>query len=929
MEEHSEDISQDPAEPPDLSPNRSVGHRLLLDTAETQSINRSEVRELLRLLNAPPDIDDIAPVLKNLAELLRRAEKQWPGILDLQNLEWIQKLIDKLEKVLESLPSLKTSAKYEKRDWLGRNALYCALRATPSLTDEYLDRYRLLQAHYFFAHSAWLVRNVLNPIASTSLTAYESHGKAETWPALRIDPYHAGLCIRDLTESDYMDWAKEYLGKLPVEETPRSLPTQSSVQMEISVHKDKDDKVEFSVQKKVNYISDYLKEIYGIKDRARGGSSSARLSIWVHSAIGDPEDPSLNFGILSDWDTESFPNIQPLVLASPEPIPSEAPLAEAGIEKGLSEPLHETTEDSNENDNVPADECGGEAEEESEVFGGSLAPEDSQFEKSPGSFSGRALGAVHQVIRQQKMFPFAIERLSGWELFPLGCDLGPFHINELSKQVRRKFPRVKSGMRPWGTCDLTSRAEVEALTFLMVMLWTGSDPARACSLVVAPSEDLLGDVQLGLLINQAPAQQSIVRIRVPFPEYKTDQVPRPGVQCESTEYISLPDYANLGFVIDAYARMRKINDQRFQPFQGTTESYAENARLLLKAWDPSGRLTLNKFTSALFGRVMSESGNDVVAAAMITGTRSRLSNVAMHYACRELPALQALYGKTVVNLSDDVKGCSRHTRESDTQGLTRTVHESHVPEYKPRSAETRFVAKRLCPQDQKVQEAFRKLIQKLDCKPYSRSADERWINYHNLYTFYSVWAFAMATGVRKIKTPFLDVREISPINGVARLRDKDGDSGTKTKLVWIPKIIAKQMEHYANHLETVRKRFGIADCGLPCFFLTGDRCIRLVRPKTLFPWVSEYLPGFPVDIHRRFMFNALLDFGCPPETVRIWMGHALTGEEWWRDDATFSHQDYRNQLRRYLVPILNYLELQPLKGLAASGSDQQVERVHA
>jgi hypothetical protein len=77
-----------------------------------------------------------------------------------------------------------------------------------------------------------------------------------------------------------------------------------------------------------------------------------------------------------------------------------------------------------------------------------------------------------------------------------------------------------------------------------------------------------------------------------------------------------------------------------------------------------------------------------------------------------------------------------------------------------------------------------------------------------------------------------------------------------------------------------------------------------VRPKSMFQYVDQYFPGFPVDIHRRFMFNALLEAGCPPEVARVWMGHACAGEEWWADNATYSHSRHRDHLLAYLVPIL-------------------------
>ena len=925
MEEHPENISEDPAEPPDLSPRQSVGHRLLLDAAEARSIIRDQVRELLWLLNAPPNVDDIAPVLKNLAAILKSAEEQWPGILDLQALEWLPKLIEQLEEVVDSPSALDPSVEHGPRDWLKRNALYCALRTNPSVPSDCLKRYRLLQAHFFLAHTAWLLRNAQNPSTPTGLTAYESYGEMRTWSALQIDPYHAGLCIRDLAEADYRSWAREFLEKLPVWETPRRLPEHASVEMKIEVQKDERGNTKFLVQKKVNYVSDYLRQVYGIKDRTEGRGGGVRMSLGGRSEIGDPEDPSLNFGILSDWDKGRvfFPNVPPLTLTPPALIPPEASSTQPDTEQASPETSDQDDEDSEEDKKVPSDDY--EDEEENESFGGSLDPEDPEFERSPGSFSGRAFGAVNQIIRQQKMFPFAIERLSGWELYPLSSNHGPIVIRDLWKHVRQREPLHKSRIWPWGDSGLTPRQEIGALAFLMVMLWTGSNPRRTASLVVATSENLLGGANFALLTHTRPGT---VRIRVPFPKYKTDQTPRPEDQCECSEYISLPDYANLSLVFKTYSAMQRIDSPLFKPFADESASYVDCIRILLKSWDPTGRLTLNKITSTLSGRVMSESGNDAVAAAMITGTKSRLSNVAMHYACRELSFLQGIYQKSVVNFMDEAEGDWRYPHGYYSVRPGPSPLPTNGRKYEGRSPETRFVAKRLCPQDETFRRAFSRLIQDLKHKPH-RSSTDRWLKYHNLYTFYTVWVFALATGVRKIRTPFFPVSEISPINGVAKLRDKDGDSGIKTKLVWVPEVVAEQMRYYADHLKGIRERFGVADAGLPCFFLTERRRTCLVRPKTLFPWVSEYLPGYPVDIHRRFMFNALLEFGCPPEIVRIWMGHAVTGEEWWRDDATFSHQNYRQQLRQHLIPILEYLEIKPVKGFAVPRPDEQVEHAHA
>ncbi len=801
MERYSEDQPQDTPEPSSFSPKQSVGHKLLLDTAKAGGIVRGKVRELLWLLNAPPDIENIAPVLENLAATLKGAEEQWPGIFDLQNLDWVQKLIEDLQEVVRSLPLLDTSAQHGRRDWLERNALYCAIRMNPSLPADYLGRYRLLQAHYFFAHTAWLVRNAQSPSAPTDLMAFESYGGAKVWPALRIDPYHAGLCIRDLAEPEYRSWAQELLEKLPVAETPREFPAHASVHMETDLQKDKDGRVKFSVQKKVNYVSDYLREIYGIKDRVEGHGGTRGLRRF-DSEIGDPEDPTLNFGILTDWDNgqDSIPKVAPLVLSPPEAITPVPP----ATEQATREAFQEADEDTNEDEEVPDDEY--EGEEETESFAGSLDCEDTEYEKSPGSFSGRAFGAVHQIIRQQKMFPFAIERLSGWELFPLGTH-GAFIIDELWDLAKRRIPLQQHRLRRWENSGLGPRAEIQALVFLMVMLWNGSDAKRATSLIVAKSEGLLGDEPFAIVTGHSP--WPFVRIHVPFPKYKTEQAPALDYDCKRREYIALPDYANLWLAVKTYATMQQIGGDRFQPFPGAPEAYAENVRLLLKAWDPSGRLTLNKIASTLFARVMTVTGNDSVAATIITGNSHRLSKVAMHYACREVSVIQEIYRSVVSDLQNDIdKGRTISWQNRSASDSIPTDLQPRA-KYERRSQEACFIGRRLCPQDVKFRQAFHNLIEDLNDKPYTSSSNDALIKFHNVYTFYTMWAFAMTTGVRKMRTPYVDVSEISPINGVAKLRDKDGDSGIKAKLVWIPDLVVEQMRYYTDHLKYIRERFDL------------------------------------------------------------------------------------------------------------------------
>jgi hypothetical protein len=903
MAENSKDFTENLAEPAGFAPAESVGHALLLDAAKAGGIDRDRVRELLWLINAPPDLSDMADVLTCLADVLAGAEAQWPGILELQQLEWLPRLIGELLRgIVHTRESLQASARHSNGRWLDRNGLYSALRESPSWSRELLARYRLLQAHYFFAHTAWLVRNENHALSPTSIAAYEAYGGAGPWPVLKFDPYYASLCIRDMTDEKAFTWATEYLNKLPVTLSPRQLPARSAVQMVSRTKK-------YNVQKKVNYVSDYLGQVYGIKERRAGRGSSPGPR--VHSEIGDPDDPWLNFGYLSDWDLETWfaCDAPPLVLPPVFPaaiiaIGSESPAGPDG-----SNSSSEEDKESKEDEQVPSDENFD--EDEDEIFGGSLEIDDPQYANSPGSFAGRANGTIHQIIRQQKMFPFGIERLNAGELIKFS-PYGYFELEALLEGIlrARNNETVCKGDERFG---LSRIDEAEAWLFLMVMFWTGSDPERAAALTVAKSKNYLHDEPLAIVIPNDFGSGSTIRVRVPFPSYRTAQAPAPGSDCVRTEYVFLNDWC-LGRLVALYRRIRKLKGDRYRLFTRSIEHYKEHARALLKAWDPTGRLTLNKVSWVLIRRVMDLTGNDAVAATMITGVRHRLSRTAMYYACRELSVIQDIHRKTISCLNRDLYDAGSSVQNRLLENNHRDPPGGFIRSA-PKTPDTAFLGSRLCPQLIRFRQAFRDLIGNLKQRPYRSSSDHvAWIKYHNLYTFYTVWVFAMATGVRKIVTPYLSRAEVSPLNHVARLRDKDSDSGLKAKLVWIPDPVLKQMEYYAAHQSYIRDRFAIAEDNLPCFFLSERGRTKLVRPASMFHYVHEYLPGFPVDIHRRFTFNQLLDFGCPPEVARIWMGHAVAGEEWWSEHATFVHEHYRTQLGKYLVPILNFLELRPIEG---------------
>jgi hypothetical protein len=614
----------------------------------------------------------------------------------------------------------------------------------------------------------------------------------------------------------------------------------------------------------VDYIAVFLEQAYG-KEEPRKRSASRRTT---SSETGDEDDPHYNFGRVFHWDVSG----EGTGGSNGNGSGDSGGDSGSGGGNGGSSGGAERERQALDNDNCPDED------DDDEGFGW----EDSSkgFEDSPGSFEAAMFAHHNQLIRDNKMFPFGYRALLASELF------------EIDVAVR---------MSAWQHLEERSPQKAEIEILLLVMLWTASDEERASQLVWIRAE--ADHPECGFAMFRADVAKFDIdfRMRVPFPRYAhqqdhTEQSRKPN------EFLVVPDHAGLGYLIDALFRRRCNAPGNTSPlkfpegtkvpvFPGDLEEYRKSLKKLLKETDPSGRLTVQKIRDALFTHMIARTGKDIVAASMISGKEHYLAKVPMFYACRRLSKIQEIYAGSVSSLRADIL-------PKKDPSFFRSRIWSPAPE-------TRFVTKRLCPRTDVVQDAVRRLRSDLEKTPIT--SDEV-VQYHNRYTLYTIWYFAYSTGVRAIRTPYVDVEEISRL-GMVVIRDKDSDAGFKAKLLWIPPGLREQMDKY-KEASSPKKLTYQPKQDLPCFFIGED---PEVRPGTQSPRMGEYLPGFPVGVHRRFMFNALLDSGCPPEIVRIWMGHSSIGDEGWARHSTFSYARYREILGKHLLPILNELGFEPMK----------------
>jgi hypothetical protein len=478
------------------------------------------------------------------------------------------------------------------------------------------------------------------------------------------------------------------------------------------------------------------------------------------------------------------------------------------------------------------------------------------------------------------------------------------------------------GMSPSGLClsetgnkgaiPVEVLEEAEAIVFVLLLLWIGCGPKAVVEIEVVPSAHDALDRNVVIVTDVSkPAGAIYFRILAPFPEYAEVQAPAEG-GCEREEFSILEDRARLApYLRRLLTTWQPGQPERFRLFQKPAAHYSHWIDRILEAVDSTGHLTESRIANSLYGELRSRTGNDVVAAAMITGQERPEAKVQMYYACRDTARISQLHAAVIdgIKRETDMEFQGQAEAENNFSSL-RTLAATYEwpapePAFVPAPAGTLFIARRNCPTPETVRGGVSKLLEVLLAEePPAESPN--WIHFFNCMTLFTVWYFGFATGIRAIICPYVHLRDVSPLNQTVFISDK---GVLKGKLAWVSPDLHQHMKYYAAFLGTTSLRFSLK---YPCWFMTKDGKPQGVRPSTMIRHVQEVLPGYGPAIHRRFVMNALLDSGCPAECVRVWAGHATSGNAPWGPCATLSYPQYRHTLSSYLCPLLKFLGFRAL-----------------
>ncbi len=858
-----------------VAPNWSPEHLRLRDAARRAGHDEETLRDILWLINAHDRLFGLRRVATNLLGIIESKARdhenlvfeEWPEVL-----RWIAKSYLEPGALRAGTSARGPSGAESSEDasakdpvrhrGIGRHPLYDCLWQR---SKKWAIHYRGLQWHLLRAHVSYLLTN-------TRRDEYENYGDSPEWKAFPNSPYAATLSLRELAKHDWgpilprlrvSSSARAFSGILGKVECPDGVP-KSLVSKWRTRRSD---------------LRSFIAKANGWKE-------------WVHRAGGQG-----NFASRYPDRDLSTPDAMP---GDPDDLDAHWPAARwvtiPGAAHGSGSKRTYTTEELLNLDLDP-DEI---VELEHRYL---VAPEDDDPDYQHLAMLS-ALGARGQLRHLQMA-----HQLLPWDYNHLTLHELAWCLHECSNAVRE-------------ISDLAHVNEdqyliLELVTLIHVMLWTGSSLDRACDLriIEGSTNSDVGPrftTEVDLVFESKSNQW---RIRAITPDYKSviedpenqayapaDSFPLPDI-AKTSAFINLlwplSESDHVGADTDETIAAARRKEGRL--FLGSETYYRTHLREWLKGRTNAltGRVTVGRIESFLFNRLLAAKG-DLMAAVLITGHSHPQARTQQFYASYGVAQLQSIY----------IEAASAIVREAHLAA------DLEPPELCADTgpAPNEHVGARLCATQDAVQRAIRRLREDLDVATTINDRAQA-INYHNLYTLYTLRMFAYATSVRAIRTPYIPLNRVDTDRGFAFLSDKDDDAQHKTRQTWIPPLVISQMEAYADHLHALRSdnphllieinRGSTGGMDI-CCFLDVQGKPKEVRPKTVAEHMKPYL-ALPPNVHRRFMRYALLNDGCPPEVVMAWLGHAFQGEEVWGPHSTLGFVEYRDQLKAHLLPVLEEL----------------------
>ena len=470
--------------------------------------------------------------------------------------------------------------------------------------------------------------------------------------------------------------------------------------------------------------------------------------------------------------------------------------------------------------------------------------------------------------------------------------------------------------------NLPTRQEVDRweMTLLaLVMLITGSRLHRAIELKISKQDAQSSKAGLFLVPQGSDREQYQWGFHAYEPTYRgSDPISDDLIRKKRNHFFFLPDLLGIADRVMAYHQRPNREEYSGEEnpkahhifLDGDRSDYQKSIRAFLKNVPKSisDRLSHTKLSAFLQHRIIVETG-DSTLAAMISGEDHELAGTRIFYTLLSITYLKHHYQKVMQPLMDAV-------------GIISDPLNAYKTDYVPFQNELIYVGARNGLKFSVFHKAIKRLRRKL--KQSMKKQGDAMITYHNLYTAYTVLMFNLYTAGRSNKSPLIPPKAIDPVTGYSTYRDKDMETPYHARLIWIPKLLQKQLHSYQHHINAIRaiilthrptlmdKKGGAEKSayGEFGFFLTKKWKIKSISPKTYQNTLKPYLNA-PANVHRGFIRTELIENGCPIEVVDALLGHWFSGEEPWSELSTLNMYDYQEQLEIYLQQMVAWFDIKP------------------
>ena len=449
-------------------------------------------------------------------------------------------------------------------------------------------------------------------------------------------------------------------------------------------------------------------------------------------------------------------------------------------------------------------------------------------------------------------------------------------------------------LRHLENCKVDSHTDAAIALTVLIMLLTSSPFERAKSLTIINSASR-NKITEGVGYDFEQNLWVIPRLTLPFAttELHFEEAKRP------LNNICLPVLSNrVGQLVKQFFISDKTVSTPLKKLRFTKSQIKNHLRAL------SERITVTKASDFLMLRLAASNSQSVAGYLFNRACPGSLARY--YYSSHSESFLRHKYTHLLntIFLNDDGKPLEAENHQQKNDG-------------------TSGFGARYVPTKESIREAFRLMSSDLYGN-WRHLKKHSFIDFHNFYTAYCIYAQSLLVGARAVTDPFVSSKQLIGTTDLAVFRDKDTKDQFHTRILPVHPSAIKIAHLYEKHrLVAIEKAILLTPVFCKHDFLNIDTTF-FIDPETKKPLdsrpshIKRFLRAFsilPINSNRKFLRTFLEAENISPEAIDAALGHASLGERIGDTMSTFSFTELRTELFCALDKLIDEVGLKILKGL--------------